>query len=569
MKKLDVIKVFIASPGDLAEERDLFPLILGQLNEIKAEGVDVQLKPLGWEDTLPGWGRPQGLINEDVRQCDIFVMLLWKRWGTPSGEFTSGTEEEFHIAYKLFKQTSSPYLLLYFRSVPQAMMADPGEQLQKVLKFRAMIEEERIGLFSTYDQTSQWKDLLMKHLSQWLDRRLYGNKFATETDDATTETPLEIDQRLIALKAELEATTAELKTTQSKLRAEAIQYAVEATRLTVEGSFTLAEEKFARSLELYEEPEVLQKFALFLERRGSLDLATELFERLRMLTATGGQERLHANAYAGLGSIFATKGQSINAETMFLEALKIDIVIGNNIGMAGTYINLGNVYMAKRELDKAEEMYKKALQINESIDRKKGLATSYINLGNVSMRRNDLNAAEEMYRKALDINTTIGRKKGIASSYIGLGCVHAIRGHIHSAKGAYDKAVDLYKQTTAKQGLATAYLNLGSIELAMGQPISAGLMYEQALEVFTILGRKRHMGDVYKKLGVIYSRNEDMIRAASALAKAAELDKELQSDEPAIDIQSLTVHQTEQIVIELVPLAEDATLDETEDYGAD
>ena len=54
------------------------------------------------------------------------------------------------------------------------MMADPGDQLRKVLSFRARVEEERIGLFKIYDDVGQWKDILIRHLSQWLDRRVYG-----------------------------------------------------------------------------------------------------------------------------------------------------------------------------------------------------------------------------------------------------------------------------------------------------------------------------------------------------------------------------------------------------------
>jgi hypothetical protein len=58
MAKVEVIRVFIASPSDLSEERRLFPEILDQINDIKAASLNYQLEPLGWEDALPGWGRP-------------------------------------------------------------------------------------------------------------------------------------------------------------------------------------------------------------------------------------------------------------------------------------------------------------------------------------------------------------------------------------------------------------------------------------------------------------------------------------------------------------------------------
>src|SRR5258706_464787 len=147
MPKLELVKVFIASPGDLSKERTLFPGVVKQINDIKARALGYLFEGVGWEDSLPGGGRPQEIINEDVRECDVFIMLLWKRWGTPSSQvFGSGTEEEFTIAYDRFRKTGKPHMLLYFRSVPQAMMADPGEQLRRVIEFRTKIEVERLFL---------------------------------------------------------------------------------------------------------------------------------------------------------------------------------------------------------------------------------------------------------------------------------------------------------------------------------------------------------------------------------------------------------------------------------------
>ena len=143
-------RIFIASPGDLSDERTLFPQILDKLNRVKASAMAVHLEPLGWEDRPPGMGRPQAQINEDVEKCDLFVMLLWKRWGTPPGgnsPYSSGTEEEYELARRLYSDRKTPDIYLYFREVREEMLADPGEQLRKVLDFRKRIEEERALFF--------------------------------------------------------------------------------------------------------------------------------------------------------------------------------------------------------------------------------------------------------------------------------------------------------------------------------------------------------------------------------------------------------------------------------------
>src|SRR5207249_2085136 len=94
-------KIFIASPGGLDDERQEFRRIINEYNETDAIEDGVLFVPVGWEVARAGLGRPQELINEIVRGCDYLVLVLHDRWGTApsdSGPYSSGTEEEFHIA---------------------------------------------------------------------------------------------------------------------------------------------------------------------------------------------------------------------------------------------------------------------------------------------------------------------------------------------------------------------------------------------------------------------------------------------------------------------------------------
>ena len=166
-----VIRVFIASPSDLSKERARFPEIIAEVNKIKANSKEIHLEPAGWEDTLPGKGRPQRLINKDIKNCDLIVMLLWKRWGSPTGKYTSGFEEEYKLAKSLIRRTGKPEVWLYFHSVADSMLADPGEQLGKVLDFRHMIEREKRFLYGVYKSVDEWEKLFREHLCQWLDEQ--------------------------------------------------------------------------------------------------------------------------------------------------------------------------------------------------------------------------------------------------------------------------------------------------------------------------------------------------------------------------------------------------------------
>lgn len=573
MPKYDVIRVFIASPGDLSEERKLFPSIIEQVNKITAHHVSYHFEPIGSEDTLPNWGRPQQLINQDVQTCDIFLMLLWKRWGTQSGKYSSGTEEEFTLAYARYKKTGIPDLLLYFRSVPEDMMADPGEQLKKIIKFRAKIEKQRICLFRSYNSPDQWKDLLVEHLGQLLDKRKYGREFASEAEKRVITTPADIEGRILELQKQLQDTAAKLETTQAKLRKAAVNYAVEAMKLTDKGDLTLAEEKFAKSLELYEEPEVLSSFGNFLLQIGSIDRAKEKFEKLLRLSEDYKQTTSLTIAYHNLGLVNDIRGDWDQAQEMFERSLEIEQELGNKEGIAKgytkiaellykrgdvdkaeemllkaleidekptnrqvCYLGLGAVYRTRGDLDRAEKMFREALQINEKIGNRQGIAKSYTELGLVDYKRGQLNEAEEMLRKALKIDEELGNKE--SNTYNSLGVIYWEKGDLEQAKEMLRKTLEIARELGNKEDMALAYGNVGNIYLDEGDLGKAEQNYKLSFGIDKELGRKEGIANSLRNLGVIYEKKGDLSKAKEMWAESAQMFREVGDASAAEEIQS-------------------------------
>jgi hypothetical protein len=168
-KSLTQYRVFIGSPGGLKEEREGFRDKLQKFTNLHGEPRGVTFHPVGWEDTIGGVGRPQGIINEDLKQCDYAVFVLHDRWGTPTGSrHSSGTEEEWELAESLYKEAKVRNIALFFKNVAPRQLRDPGEQLKKVLDFKAKIEAEKKYLFKIYVRTDEFCESLEGHLAKWL-----------------------------------------------------------------------------------------------------------------------------------------------------------------------------------------------------------------------------------------------------------------------------------------------------------------------------------------------------------------------------------------------------------------
>ena len=142
--------------------------IVDRINSsIRETGWTVEL--LGWEDRLPGYGRPQAQINEDVDACDLFLGILWNRWGSPTGEFTSGFEEEFERAVNRRRASDSPEIWIYFKRVDDT--SDPGEQLRQVLAFRGTLKQRRELYYREFSTTGEWEKSCHDDLVKYVLKR--------------------------------------------------------------------------------------------------------------------------------------------------------------------------------------------------------------------------------------------------------------------------------------------------------------------------------------------------------------------------------------------------------------
>ena len=184
-RPLTSYRVFIASPGKLEALRHRFRETVAEYNRLEAMPRGVYFEPIGWEATLPGYGRPQKLINDELRTCDYAVFLFRDRWGSPpdkEGCFSSGCEEEWTIADQMCNANEMSDAHLFFLPVEDGQLNDPGPQFSALLKFRAKIEAEKKYLFKQLKADDEFASELRAALASWLRSHEGGRAEKDETD---------------------------------------------------------------------------------------------------------------------------------------------------------------------------------------------------------------------------------------------------------------------------------------------------------------------------------------------------------------------------------------------------
>lgn len=174
----NVVKVMIASPSDVAQERHLIRDVIQEWNAIHAEDRKLILMPVGWEThSAPDMGdRPQAIINRQLlKTCDLLVAVFWTRLGSPTPAAASGTVEEIneHLA-------SGKPAMIYFSTVPVRMDSVDSEQYEKLRAFKEELRQR--GLIAEYEDLTTFRAMFARHLAQTVIRDFAKGEAIGEAD---------------------------------------------------------------------------------------------------------------------------------------------------------------------------------------------------------------------------------------------------------------------------------------------------------------------------------------------------------------------------------------------------
>ena len=184
---MNAVRIFLSSPGDVAAERALArEFLLGLARGPFVRGR-IHIDVASWDDphggaTMDARFTPQKAMNRDLptpAECDLTVVLLWGRMGTPLAEekvdgtqYLSGTEWEFENALAANKP------VFVYRRAEKVMLDtdDPDFDERRTQKKRVDAFFERfkgdggtiLRGYTTYASTDDLLDRLRHDVERYL-----------------------------------------------------------------------------------------------------------------------------------------------------------------------------------------------------------------------------------------------------------------------------------------------------------------------------------------------------------------------------------------------------------------
>jgi len=156
------IKIFICSPGDVSKEREFAEKVILQVDNSCRDTLGLHVNCLKWEKMSPitkllsEGGIQSDINNELIKQCNIFVVILNKRYGSTSPESDkSHSEEEIELALKMLKENRKITILSYFRNLTPNL--DPGPQERNVRDLRERLERDGVH-YKVYENPNDFQE---------------------------------------------------------------------------------------------------------------------------------------------------------------------------------------------------------------------------------------------------------------------------------------------------------------------------------------------------------------------------------------------------------------------------
>lgn len=186
-------KIFISSPGDVREERDITEAVIDKIGE--EFRTRWRFQTVRWDKDSEGVMldarlTPQEAVNCQLplpSECDIVIVILWSRMGTPLAEsykksdgsaYLSGTEWEYCNAVERRRPDEKPAIWVFhcLREIPEkvANAADSGEQKKNIDIFLNCIRTAGAGGIMTYTTTQDYETKIENGLRKYL----LGKRFA-------------------------------------------------------------------------------------------------------------------------------------------------------------------------------------------------------------------------------------------------------------------------------------------------------------------------------------------------------------------------------------------------------
>ena len=597
---MKTIKIFLASSEELKDERLEMTDLVSRLNQtFQGRGIQLELKRWEYLDSSMGDQRKQDEYNNVLRECDICLVLFWRKFGSYTGE-------ELDVAYQCYKNKHKPEKIYVFFKNPDD--DDVTTELKEFTKsyekrygghfFNKFLTIDSLKLefllqFELYqkDQLGE-KAIEVRNEHVYVDNEMVADlnniPFAANNegfkkrqaklkklDEEIEKKRKELDEKNAALQlakdqqanlpdvaglqmfvdmaqkavTETEDGLQELLNSKNQLKDEferEQQNLFNTARRITEQRGQKISERMARAIEAFESGDAQRADIILDEAERDFEEARKDFRITKKVSVQALEEQIQRASYKMSNDSIPIEERVAKTLEIYEEADAFAQEINYD---QEKYIDFLWDYSAflKRyaNYDKALKVCNRLIKLCEESYGKEHPETArlYNNIGNVYSNRGNDYKAYEYYKQALDIQEEVLGKEhpDTAITYHNIGSIYSNNGYYNDALAYHMKALFIFNKVLGKEDLrkAASYASIGNDRFHLGYCENALDCYQKALDIRERLLGKEHpdIAKIYIGIGNIYLNLKDYNKALKFHQQALNI-KERCLGKQCIDIAS-------------------------------
>jgi tetratricopeptide (TPR) repeat protein len=232
-----------------------------------------------------------------------------------------------------------------------------------------------------------------------------------------------------------------------------------------------------------------------------------------------------AKALNAAGALLLHRGDQVEAQAMFREALALNEQLGDFAGVATNLNNLGACDTDLGRYEAARSHFTRALAINREHGNRRLAAANLNNLGLVAVERGDYAVARAHYEEALALNRGLGNRFWEGVNLYNLAIALADQGACVDARRLFEEALTLNRELGSREVEAQCLNSLGTIA-AQTDPVAARTLLDEALAIYLEEQIPSGEATVVEDLARMDLQQGELCGARSRLVRSLDLRRE-------------------------------------------
>lgn len=457
------LRIFLASPGDLPDERKVVRACVDEYNARRKGESNVTYEVLGWERVRGTARRPQEAINELIEESHFLIALFKGSWGSESGSpwgYTSGSEEELFTGLLELGRAEQP-----MRDVWVAFLEHPSPA-ERIVKLRQQMSWHHAVMYESIADIRELKTKLTERLEAW--EALAGSKVPRHVNLLPSSGKEVLQAANLRLSGEKLVDLGQPETGRAKLQ-EAAALGGPAEQLA---------------------------YARFLARHGELDEAYAATQRAIDHYASAASHLYSppaAEAFAAQAGVLRRQGRDVDAIGRLEQALTLLIDSDAYAQKVRCRIldDLGLAHQRIGELEPARRAFQEALDLRRGSRNGLDVCQSLVNLARLEVGVGDLETAAS-YADEVVLTLRGTPPTALRANAEALAAQVCLRqGRLDEGMSYAERALSLNRQIANRWGEAIALLLLAQCCRAAGMRREAEEHARACLEVNRAMGNEK------------------------------------------------------------------------------